>query len=120
MHEISLIRNIFGALEAEFNAEELAAISKIELKVGQLSNVEPTLMQNAFAAVTETEGRFENVQLDIIKVPITVECPMCTSVSTVEQYKFVCGNCGHPTNNVITGTELLIHRVHFTEATPQS
>ena len=117
MHEVSLIRNIFGTLEADFSPEELATICRIELKVGQLSNVEPILMQNAFAAVTEAEDRFRDVKLRIIKVPVTVHCEQCHTSSTVEQYNFACAQCGQSTNNVVTGLELLIHRVHFAETT---
>lgn len=115
MHEVSLIRNIFGALEAEFSSEELAAIEVIEVKVGDLSNVEPVLMQNAFAAVTEAEGRFQGSELRITKVPVTVHCDHCQTESAVHHYKFVCSNCQKPTNNILTGMELLIHRVHFAE-----
>lgn len=113
MHEISLIRSIFSTLETEFTSEELENLAAIDLRVGKLSNVEPVLMQNAFAAFQSSESRFEDVKLAIEVLAIEIECPLCTQRSQVEQYKFVCGNCGHPTNNVVQGTELLIHRVHF-------
>ena len=96
MHEISLIRNIFRTLEEEFPKQELEKLSAIDLKIGLLSNVEPLLMHNAMKAVTEAEGRFQQVSLNIEKVDIEIFCV-----------------CGKPNNNVVQGTELLIHRVHF-------
>ena len=112
MHEVSLIRTIFTTIESEFTQEEVEHISAIDLKVGLLSNVEPVLMQNAFEAVTAAEQRFEGVDLNIEVVPIEVYCQECDSHAIVENYKFVC-SCGKPNNNVVKGTELLIHRVHF-------
>ena len=120
MHEVSLIRTIFSTLEAEFSPEECALISEIELKVGLLSNVEPQLMQNAFAAVQESSGRFPGVSLKIEVVPIAVYCHACDLESIVKQYRFICSNFHTPTNTVIRGTELLIHRVHIHDPAPSA
>lgn len=113
MHEISLIRNIFNTLESEFSQEELDRLTRIDLKVGLLSNVEPLLMQNALAAVTQAEEKFQEVKLEIEVIPIEVYCKECDVNSEIHNYKFVCNVCNKPNNNVVRGTELLIHRVHF-------
>lgn len=113
MHEISLVRNIFNTLEAEFSSEELEKMTAIDLKVGLLSNIEPRLMQNAFEAVTTAEEKHQQVQLNIEIIPIEIYCEYCDAHTLIEQYKFKCGTCGQPNNNVVKGTELLIHQVHF-------
>lgn len=115
MHEISLVRNIFNTLEAEFSNEELETLEIIYLKVGLLSNVEPQLMQNAFAAVTQAEDKFLDVKLAVELVPVEIYCTACNTNTIIENYKFACGSCGQPNNNVVKGTELLIHKVHFGE-----
>ncbi len=113
MHEISLVRSIFNTLESEFSKEELTTITTIDLKVGKLSNVEPVLMQNAFEAVTVAEEKFQTVKLNIEVIPIEIYCADCDSNSFIDNYKFACSTCGKPNNNVVKGTELLIHQVHF-------
>ena len=113
MHEISLVRNIFNTLESKFSKEELNMMTAIHLKVGLLSNVEPVLMQNAFEAVTTAEEKYQSVKLNIVLVPIEIHCADCNSNSTIENYKFACASCGKPSNNVVKGTELLIHQVQF-------
>ena len=118
MHEISLIRNIFKTLEGEFDQEQLESLTAIDLKVGLLSNVEPALMQNALAAVTSAEEKYQEVKLNIELIPIEIHCSSCDVNTTIENYKFACGTCGQPNNNVVKGTELLIHRVHFAELAP--
>ncbi len=115
MHEISLVRNIFSTLEAEFSKEELGQLTAIDLKVGLLSNVEPLLMQNAFEAVTVAENKYQNVRLNVELVPVEIHCSDCGQNSIIENYKFACSFCGKPNNNVVRGTELLIHQVHFAE-----
>lgn len=113
MHEISLVRNIFNTLEAEFSRGELDRLTAIDLKVGLLSNVEPLLMQNAFEAVKTAEEKFRGVALNIETIPVEIYCGECDAHSVIENYKFACKSCGKPNNNVVKGLELLIHRVHF-------
>ncbi len=115
MHEASLVQSIFDTLEAEFTAAELQRMTLIELQVGELSNVEPVLMQSAFEALTTVENKYRSVTLEIEMVPVKVYCAACDHYSRIQQYKFVCESCGIPNNNLVQGTELLIHRVHFEE-----
>ncbi|MEQ8626771.1 hydrogenase maturation nickel metallochaperone HypA [uncultured Roseivirga sp.] len=112
MHEISLVRNILKTLEAEFEKDELEKLSRIDLKVGLLSNVEPILIQNAFEAVIQDEQRFQNAELYVNLVPIIIKCEICGDESEVKNYTFKCRN-GHPTKNILQGEELTIERVHF-------
>jgi hydrogenase nickel incorporation protein HypA/HybF len=113
MHEVSLVNSIFRSIEAEFPAQDVESVRGIFLRVGLLSNVEPVLMQNAFAAVIETEPAFRQATLHVEVLPILVHCAECDKTSLVENYKFVCAECGKPNNNITQGTELLIHKVEF-------
>lgn len=115
MHEISLVQGIFSALEDAFSKEDLANMTDIYLQVGMLSNVEPTLMHNAFEAVTLAEEKYQEVKLHVEVIPVEVYCSDCDLNSNIENYKFVCAQCGLPNNNVVKGTELSIHQVHFEE-----
>lgn len=115
MHEISLVKNIFGSLDTVYTEKEREKIKKIYMKVGLLSNVEPILMQNAFEAVVATERKeYRDCELQIEVLPILVHCDECNKESEVVNYKFVC-SCNKPTNKVTQGNELLISGVEFVE-----
>lgn len=113
MHEISLVRNIFRTLEDEFPAD-MNRIRGIYLKAGLLSNVQPILMQNAFAAVLEDEPKYQQTSLHVEVLPILIHCDDCDKTTEVQQYRFVC-TCGKPSRNVVQGEELLISKVEFTD-----
>ncbi len=113
MHELSLVRHMISILEAQYPRDQLASLQVIDLKIGMMSNVEPQLLLNAFAAVTKSKTRYRQVQLNIELVPVRIHCIPCNRESTVENYRFVCAFCGQPNNHLISGTELLIDRVHF-------
>ena len=118
MHEVSLVRSIAATLEQEFGADELEQLTDVRLRVGILSNVQPVLMQNAFRAVQEGEGKLLGVKLHVEVLPAIVECEMCGARTEIDNYKFACGTCERPTSNIVQGTELLIHNVAFAEASP--
>lgn len=111
MHEISLVRNILRTLEAEF-PDRIRTMQRIQIKAGLLSNVQPILLQNAFEAVIVDEPQYAHVALDVVILPILVQCDKCGKTNEVEQYRFICA-CGEPCRNVIQGEELLISEVEF-------
>jgi hydrogenase nickel incorporation protein HypA/HybF len=112
MHEISLVRNIFRTIEEQFPDSPPEKVKCIYLRAGELSNVQPILMQNAFEAVVQDDQRYRNAKLDVEVTPILIHCEICDKTSQVKQYKFVC-ECGRPTKKVIQGDELLITKVEF-------
>jgi hydrogenase nickel incorporation protein HypA/HybF len=114
MHEVSLVRTIFRTLEEQFPPEERAKLKAVQLKIGPLANVEPILLQNAFNAVMEEEAQgYGDLQLRVNMIPILIQCQACDQQSEVENYRFVCKNCGQPSGNVIQGNELLIESVEM-------
>lgn len=118
MHELSLVQSIFSTLEEQLSQEELETVSLVELQVGLLSNVEPILLQNAFTAYQETRGKYQRVQLQTNLIDIKIHCASCDLESKVENYVFKCSSCGTPSSNIISGNELLIHRIHYDEPVP--
>lgn len=115
MHEISLVKNIFGSLDSIYAEDERKKIKNIYLKVGKLSNVEPILMQNAFEAVVATEWKaYANSKLLIEVLPILIYCEACDKENEVKNYRFVCA-CDKPSKNITQGNELMISGVEFHE-----
>ncbi len=113
MHEISLVRKIFRILEEEFPAE-IDRIRGIHLSVGILSNVQPVLMQTAFAAVLPEETRYAKSSLYVEVLPVLIHCEDCDKTTEIKNFRFVCA-CGRPCRNIIQGEELQISRVDFSD-----
>ena len=111
MHEISLVRSIFSTLEENF-PERIGQITRIQLKAGLLSNVQPILMQNAFNAVLEEEPKYAGIKLEVEVLPILIHCDNCDKTIEVSNYRFIC-DCGKPSKKIIQGEELMISQVEF-------
>ncbi len=113
MHEVSIVSSIVKTLEIEFEEDKLKAMTGIYLKVGILSNIEPKLLHNAYEAYTSCGSIFHGVEIHIESSPITIHCEDCDYTTAVENYVFKCEKCQKPSKNVITGEEMLIHKVEF-------
>jgi hydrogenase nickel incorporation protein HypA/HybF len=113
MHEISIVRNIFSTLEDEF-PDRLLQITRVQVKAGILSNVQPILMQNAFEAVQKDEPKYAGIMLEVQILPILIQCAACDKIIEINNYKFIC-SCGEPSKNIIQGEELMISQVEFAE-----
>lgn len=112
MHEIALVKNIFTTIEDNFTGK-MQQVRGIHVQVGLLSNVQPILLQNAFAAVQATLPNYSAATLQVQVMPILIECTNCNNVSEITKYIFVCNTCNKPCKNIIQGQELRITKVEF-------
>lgn len=112
MHEIALVKNIFTSIEDAFTGK-IEQVRDIHIQVGLLSNVQPILLQNAFAAVQAAEPKYSAATLQVQVMPILIKCTSCNTISTVVHYIFVCNACNKPCKNIIQGQELMITKVAF-------
>lgn len=113
MHETSIVHSIMRTLEQEFEAEKLAKMTAIHLKVGVLSNIEPRLLHNAYSAYHLSNPHYSHVELVIRSTSIKISCERCGHITNVENYRFICAKCEKPSKNIIQGEEMLIHQVAF-------
>ncbi|CAI9429758.1 Hydrogenase maturation factor HypA [Candidatus Ornithobacterium hominis] len=111
MHEISIVRNIISNLEEQYQ-DRLQEISKVKIEAGLLCNVQPILIQNAFEALILEDIRLENIDLEVVLLPVIANCKKCEKDFEVKLHKFVC-SCGEPSRDIIQGEELRISQVDF-------
>lgn len=119
MHEISIARSMIRSLEDELDDSQQKALREIVLEVGELSCVEPILMQNAWEAVTLGTS-YDRVSLHIDKIRTEVHCGVCNKNFFVHQHRYVCPDCDTPSNQIVKGNELNIRQVKLEDAPAES
>lgn len=111
MHEVSIVRDIINTLEEEYK-ERFSKISSVKIEAGLLCNVQPILIQNAFEALVMEDSRLENIDLQVVLLPIIAHCKSCSKDFEVKLHRFVC-ECGTPSREIVQGEELRISQVEF-------
>ena len=92
MHEYSIVQSLLEQCEENAKANNATKISKVVVKIGVMSGVEPDLLQSAFDTFKEgsiCDGceYIQNIQ------PIVIKCQKCNTQSTLDKNEYSCPKC---------------------------
>ena len=107
MHEFSIVNALLDMCEQNAKEHDMAHITKVEIKIGKLSGVEPHLLESAFN--TFKEGTMcENAQLQMHLQDVILACASCHQESIIEKNTFECPLCHSSDCSVIDGEEMYL------------
>ena len=110
MQEYSLMLALVERVEEEAAARRALAVHRIRVRVGELSGVEPDLMESAFEIV-RSGTICEHAALDIERVEARWECPSCGR-GVPGGDRLQCATCGAPAT-LVSGGELLLGQIEL-------
>lgn len=113
MHEYSIVQALIEQCEAHAKVHQADHISKVVIKVGVLSGVEPDLLATAFATFKKTSPLCHSAQLDMRIQPVLIECQDCQEQSTLEQHHYVCPNCQSSDIVILDGEEMFLMQLEM-------
>ncbi len=102
MHEESLMRSLLRQVEELAQQHHARAVEEIEVEVGPLSGVEPLLLQDAFERLKD-EFFWPRAELSVLQVGLDVLCQSCQSESQLQDFRFVCHQCGSTSLKILRG-----------------
>lgn len=105
MHELSLCNSIQQVVGRAAGDRKVAAV---HLRVGRLRQVVPDTLRYCWELVT-ADGPLAGSVLAIDSIPVSARCRGCTAETTVnDTLVLVCGSCGSPDLDLLTGEEFMI------------
>lgn len=107
MHELSIIQNILDIAESEARKNNATRITKIKLKIGEMSGVLADSIHSCFDTVKRNTIACD-AELLIEHIPLTGRCRDCGINFLIDGYQFVCSACNSNKIEIISGKELLI------------
>lgn len=81
MHEYSIVQSLLQSCEEHAKENESTNVTKVVVKIGVLSGVEPDLLQTAFDTFKE-KTVCENAQFLINHQKVVIACLACDEEST--------------------------------------
>lgn len=112
MHELAVCQALMAQVAGVAERERATRITRIGLRLGPLSGVEPRLLADAFpiaAAGTLAAG----AELAIETCAIRVHCQRCGAETDASVNRLVCGACGDYRTRLLGGDELLLTSVEL-------
>jgi hydrogenase nickel incorporation protein HypA/HybF len=107
MHEYSIVDSLLQLAEEHAIKNNAKKVTKLEIKIGVLSGVEPDLLKTAFD--TFKEGTMCEDAEFIMKIqPVVVRCEECGSESTLQKDEYLCPKCGSGKLKIIDGEDMYL------------
>lgn len=107
MHEYSIVQSLLDMCEEHAKANDASKITKLTVKIGKLSGVEPHLLQTAFDTFKE-KTICEEAEFDMKIQPVVIECKNCYVRSELGENVFKCPECGSTDISITDGEEMFL------------
>jgi hydrogenase nickel incorporation protein HypA/HybF len=105
MHELSIASAILDAVRKEMEKHPGAHVSKVGVRIGALSGVEPEALSFGFSVLVQGTD-LDPLALEIEPVPRRQRCPACDFTFEVTEYSLVCPLCASSETLMAGGDEL--------------
>jgi hydrogenase nickel incorporation protein HypA/HybF len=112
MHEYSIVQALLNQSEEHARANGAERITKVVVKIGVMSGVEPDLLQSAFD--TFKEGTMCDGAVFVINMqPILIRCHTCNTESEIGREDYSCPQCGSTDLSVLDGEEMYLMQLEL-------
>ena len=115
MHELSIAEAVIKQLENYAGTHPGCTVKKVTLEVGVISGIDRSALEFAFPLALEVSP-LKKLELEIITVPVSVECLDCRAKSAVEKFMLKCASCASTHVKICSGRELKIKSMEIEEA----
>jgi hydrogenase nickel incorporation protein HypA/HybF len=112
MHEYSIVQSLLDSCEDNAKVNDATKVTKVVIKIGVMSGVEPDLLQTAFDTFKESTI-CEDCELIINIQPIVIECNDCKKESTLKKNEYHCSYCQSINIKVLDGEEMYLMQLEL-------
>ena len=105
MHELGIAASILESVQAEARRHPEGRITKVGVKIGELSGVDRDALQFGFEVLVK-DTEWEPVVLDLEYIPRVQRCSKCAHEFRMTDFDPQCPQCGEFLTHCISGEEL--------------
>ena len=112
MHEYSIVTALIEQCENLAKQHQATAISRVEVKIGILSGVEPALLSQAFETF-KLEGICANATFNMHIQPLLLVCNQCGQQSDQSSRTIICQHCQSNDTRIIDGEDMMLMQLEM-------
>ncbi len=118
MHELSLLQALVGELEGVVRRYGARRVIRFRLEVGELANVVPELLEEAFNLLQEQIPWLSGAVMQTDVVPVRLACKTCGYEGGWAHRTIRCPACTGTDVRVLSGEELRLREVELDVPSP--
>lgn len=107
MHELAVAESLLEIVQDESERHGLFKVSQVRLRIGKLSTVVPEALSFSFEVISRGTLA-EGAALAMEIVPLIGHCQDCDADFEIDDYLFLCPQCGGALVILVSGKELEI------------
>ena len=112
MHEYSIVQSLIESCEDHAKQNDVSKITKVVVKIGVMSGVEPHLLSEAFELFKEGSV-CDGCEFVMNIQKVKIECRECHKVSELQQNEYHCPDCKSIDVNVIDGEDMFLMQLEL-------
>jgi len=112
MHEYSIVQSLIDSCEDQAKQNNASKVTKVVVKIGVMSGVEPDLLQTAFDTFKEETICHESEFIINIQ-KVKVFCNNCQKENELEKLEYLCPECQSDDLQIIDGEEMYLMQLEL-------
>lgn len=107
MHEYSIVQSLLESCEKHAKEYSATKVTKVVVKIGVLSGVEPHLLQEAFESF-KADSICKEAEFVMNIQKVRVHCNNCGIELDLEKNDFICPDCSSCDLDVLDGEDMFL------------
>ncbi len=112
MHEYSIVQSLLEACEKHAKENDSTKVTRVVVKIGVMSGVEPSLLKSAFDTFKE-KTICEEAEFIMNIQNIVVLCSSCKKESTLKKLEYICPNCQSIDLKIMDGEDMYLMQLEL-------
>ena len=114
MHELSIAQEILGIVNQYVPKPKEKYVRSVKVKIGKMSNILIDSLTFCFEAIIYNTPLM-GAKLEIIEIPVSINCNNCNTTSEIDPPVFTCPHCGSNQLKIIGGTEMRVDVIEIND-----
>lgn len=112
MHEYSIVQSLLDSCQENAAKHNASKVTKVVVKIGVMSGVEPELLRTAFE--TFKESTICKDALFVINIQsVVIKCNKCLNESVLDKMEYFCPKCGDMDVEILDGEEMFLMQMEL-------
>lgn len=110
MHELGIIYQVIRTVDEVKKQQKLSEIERITLQIGEMSDVVPKFIEEAWNAARQTTG-YGKTELVVETISARAKCKKCNYTDLVKKLGLKCPVCSSTEFEIVSGREFMIKEI---------
>jgi len=112
MHEYSIVQSLIESCEEHASSNDASKVTKVVVKIGVMSGVEPHLLKEAFDIFKE-DSICDGCEFVMNIQKVKIECRECHITSELDKNECLCPKCKSTDIKIIDGEDMFLMQLEL-------